>query len=833
MIMLRMKVFRFFATALLTASAAIGLTAESKGISISPTGVSPAITGVVYEDTNRSGVRDEGERGMPGIGVSNGDQVVLTGADGSYSLPASTCRYVFVTKPAGCEPTRKFYRVLPEGSDRSTSFDFGLSPATLPRPGAVNFAQITDLHVNSEASARLLSDALNSLHRAHPEVSFVVATGDLVDKGDDEHQFEYLDDAISSSPCHMFTTIGNHDQDGSTSDAEARYRSYVAPEYYSADAGNVHMLFLDSVRPSQQQDAWIKRDVESLGTGKEILAFQHHPPTDQQIEYLATLGVHAVLSGHRHATRIISGPHSLVSISQSPLLFGGMDGSPAGYRVVTVAGPRINTEACPLTDVRRLQIVYPGPEVGPLDRLIVNSDTMDDLHKPIFSLLLGDTPVRQGVLTRVSPTCWMAPLGKLKPGKDNLSIAVTATETGGSGLKANTVAARSPGIPRLKPDADWPEFMGNAQRTGYARTDLHSPLHLEWSLPTHGCATMGSPVLFKDSLAVPVADQDNLINNGIMLMHPKTGVLKAFIKTDTAVNSTCAFTPDAEDGAGRLVAVSIAGTIYFIDPQSAEVVSRSSLGSSQQRWMYASPAVQDKMLVCGNTSMLTAMLAPQGLQRWIMPHGSDWLYSSPTLAGPTLILPGNYKFADARTSAALCGLDVNSGALRWANHGAAPYGSVALAGRRGYCLDSEGTLRVIDTDTGTNIFSRRIDGGRSLSSPAVAPDLLVVPTSAGSVRAFDPRNMTELWTFKAGRSIWNMSPYDSRHTAIFSSPTITNTAVLIGSSDGKLYMLDKLTGKPIWSYDFGVPTLATPCISGNAVFTSAMDGNVYAFASDR
>jgi hypothetical protein len=43
-------------------------------------------TGIVFHDTNGNGVRDSAERGLPGVLVTNGLNVVQTDADGRYTL---------------------------------------------------------------------------------------------------------------------------------------------------------------------------------------------------------------------------------------------------------------------------------------------------------------------------------------------------------------------------------------------------------------------------------------------------------------------------------------------------------------------------------------------------------------------------------------------------------------------------------------------------------------------------------------------------------------------------------------------------------------------------
>ena len=55
--------------------------------------------GVVYHDRNNNGARDSGEKGIAGVRVSNGSDIVTTGEDGGYALPVGDDTIVFVLKP--------------------------------------------------------------------------------------------------------------------------------------------------------------------------------------------------------------------------------------------------------------------------------------------------------------------------------------------------------------------------------------------------------------------------------------------------------------------------------------------------------------------------------------------------------------------------------------------------------------------------------------------------------------------------------------------------------------------------------------------------------------
>jgi hypothetical protein len=57
--------------------------------------------GTVFEDRNGNGVQDEGEPGIPGVGVSDQRLVTVTNSQGRWSLPRHDKAIYFVIKPRG------------------------------------------------------------------------------------------------------------------------------------------------------------------------------------------------------------------------------------------------------------------------------------------------------------------------------------------------------------------------------------------------------------------------------------------------------------------------------------------------------------------------------------------------------------------------------------------------------------------------------------------------------------------------------------------------------------------------------------------------------------
>ena len=84
---------------------------------------------------------DGGDSGLPGVGVSNGRDIVETDAQGQYKLLASDDTTLFVLKPRGWRPERdanqisRFYYIhKPEGSPDGEFRFSGVKPTgPLPR----------------------------------------------------------------------------------------------------------------------------------------------------------------------------------------------------------------------------------------------------------------------------------------------------------------------------------------------------------------------------------------------------------------------------------------------------------------------------------------------------------------------------------------------------------------------------------------------------------------------------------------------------------------------------------------------------------------------------
>ena len=319
--------------------------------------------GTVFVDANRNSVFDDGEAGVAGVLVSNGREVVVTGEDGTYELPAYGDMNVFITKPAGyASPVDEL--MVPQFAyvhkeEGSPDLRFGGIAPTGPLPEAINFPLIEDNSDRAEFDCLVFGDAQPYFNM---QVSYVRETagrmlatrdnsntecllfeGDVM--GDDLSLYGRFMEIIAVGDTPQYYVAGNHDLDfDAETDAHSfdTFRATWGPEYYSYDIGSVHFVVLDNVRypcngvddhafcdPSanptyngvvtDRQLAWLANDLANVPEDHLIVMSAHIPfqtytdntaakhQTDNLAALVEILGDRPVLglSGHTHTTENI------------------------------------------------------------------------------------------------------------------------------------------------------------------------------------------------------------------------------------------------------------------------------------------------------------------------------------------------------------------------------------------------------------------------------------------------------------------------------------------------------------------------------------------------
>jgi predicted MPP superfamily phosphohydrolase len=255
---------------------------------------SAGISGVVFDDTNRNGTRDAGERGVAGVAVSNQDTVVTTDASGAFRLPGEGTGVIFVSMPNAYRPVGPWWR--PANSAEPVSFALTREQSSTE----LTFIHASDTHISPASLARTqrLRALVDSIRPG-----LLLITGDLVRDalrvGEEEATgyYELFARERNAFRTPVFTVPGNHENFGIERDTShvpathplygrGMYHHYFGPDYYSFTRGGVHFVGLNTVDIDDQryyghvdslQIAWLERDLALVPADVPVVTFDHIP----------------------------------------------------------------------------------------------------------------------------------------------------------------------------------------------------------------------------------------------------------------------------------------------------------------------------------------------------------------------------------------------------------------------------------------------------------------------------------------------------------------------------------------------------------------------------
>lgn len=270
------------------------------------------LDGAVFDDRNRNSQQDPGERGIAGVEVSNGHKIVTTDRQGRYEISVRDGETVFLTQPAGYQVpvdednvAQFFYTHMPAGSPE---LRYGGIDPTGPLPDAVDFPLTRTTDTLSRDQRCLIGGDIQTYTQEEVDYALRGAFADLTQRtdftgcgalfigdvvGDDLDLYDQTRELTSllNGPARFLP--GNHDLD-LDADYDHRfdtYRSQFGPDYYSYDAGDVHVISLNTVQHSQgapyngtynggiddEQLAWLRQDIANTPEDKLIVLATHIP----------------------------------------------------------------------------------------------------------------------------------------------------------------------------------------------------------------------------------------------------------------------------------------------------------------------------------------------------------------------------------------------------------------------------------------------------------------------------------------------------------------------------------------------------------------------------
>jgi 3',5'-cyclic AMP phosphodiesterase CpdA len=267
--------------------------------------IAPA-RGVVFHDANGNGMRDAGEPGIPGVGVSDQRTVALSDAEGRWELPGHAKAVYFVIQPrdymtpVSQDNVPQFYYL--HNDTEPLVLEWPSIPRTGPLPESIDFPLVPQQEPD-RFDAIFMGDPQPADHLevdyfAHDVLEELVGTtaAFAVVLGDITHNrldlYDHITQAEGMVGIPFYNVPGNHDANYDGVDPYDHYetwRTVFGPRYYSFDYGPVHFVILSDVifpetgseyipglGPDQLE--WLEADLSHVPHDRLVVLSMHIPP---------------------------------------------------------------------------------------------------------------------------------------------------------------------------------------------------------------------------------------------------------------------------------------------------------------------------------------------------------------------------------------------------------------------------------------------------------------------------------------------------------------------------------------------------------------------------
>lgn len=407
-----------------------------------------ASSGHVFLDANSNGVFDSAEKGISGVCVSNGRDVVKTASRGEWSLPVIQGNLFFVIQPAGF--------LVPVNSDQipqyfkeqtSSSLNFPLKKTTMDNQFSVVF--FGDPQARGIAEVNYINhDVVEEL--IGTRALFGVTLGDVT--ADGPELFQKINEGIAQIGIPWYNTFGNHDYDRDAktiNDKDLSFRRVYGPSTYAFEHGQVVFIDLNNIffkpdgkyRPhfTEDQLEFVKNYLQFVPKEKLIVLMMHAPIVScdnrqQMFDLISDRKYTFSISGHAHVQANLfvkredgwkgnDAHHHLVNATVCGSWWCGLkdeqgiphatmnDGAPNGYSIISFDGSHyaVRFKAARRPDDYQMNIYLPEEIQQPsLDttHVLVNVFAGSERSKVEFALDSQDKWTALQQVKAIDPEIW-------------------------------------------------------------------------------------------------------------------------------------------------------------------------------------------------------------------------------------------------------------------------------------------------------------------------------------------------------------------------------------------------------------------------------------------
>lgn len=744
-------------------------------------------SGVVFEDVNGNGVKDAGEKGIPGVVVSDGFTLVESGKNGEFSIEVlDRSRFITAYTPSGYRHTTPFYMDIRNGVPRELSF--GLIPAD---DFTGEFIQMSDIEERSYLDWMDDFKAYMDVKK----VDFVAMTGDICyAPGLYLTGTEFNTDDVG---VRMVYTLGNHDLIKGYKDAQGRdygekpYEDQFGPAWYSFNVEGVHYMVTPMLsgdaKPSYTPDdvySWMRADLESVPKGTPVVIFNHGIlgnsenlvlKSDSQTLDLSEYNVIGYIYGHNHINYHYTNGNGTQMICTIAPNKGGNDHSPSSWRLFSVDGDKMTNELhyYPISK----HIAANGKIVG--DKVEITAvvyDGKSDLEN--VRVIHNKSAVN---MTRVNEFTWRAEL-PYSEGKYKIGALFTDSEV------------------RVE--------------------EVKFQKGIVWERQLDGLGGLGNPIVSGEMIYIPLVDDEMSVDCGVVALDKGTGEQVWYYRTSGSVRNNMAL---AE---GLLYLSDVNSVLYALNPVDGSLVwSYKFRGDGLYPCNTQGVCYNEGVIYVGQGSHLTALKAKDGSVIWSNKTGKGGGITdvSTYLVADGVLITNGYWVGRY-------GFDAVTGELLWEKRDAENRYSTGTPVYKDGKVYYTAYQTLVEMDPRTGEESKRVKQGHifnTRSKMLIKDGVVVVGTSNHGMTGYRFEDFSQIWNTTTMPALIYTSPYTkSYEMSIEGDPVLYGDNIIYGANDGYVYCNTIDRGAYVWRFEMGLPVLANPVIDGEYLYLLDLGGKL-------
>ncbi len=795
------------------------------------------VRGMVYRDGNADGKHDDGDAGMAGVLLTDGQRVMRTPPSGVFELVLRIDgephdRFVAVTRPSGYRPTSPFYLRIPYDEQQTEyDVDFGLFPEPASALRDFWFMAISDSQFTNHSQMIPTAKDYAQITSAPGKPAFMVTAGDLTMNGS-QFEWDMYDHIRGSSKIPIYEGFGGHDGNCLDPRCTVSFERRIGPPYYSWNYGGVHFIQLvvemGYLRtPAQvRQREWLQADLGALPQGTPVIAVAHYPLDPAWFDQRKEEGINVICQIGAHWHVVQAGSRQQVPVLNSAPARGNDWGAYSRtYRWVHVKPDGVRTQLRVAGQYKRLKVVAPGPE-GTLGEqpLVVLAYDSALLVKKVECRWTDPEGKRSTTLLQArGDWTWHGTFSPGTPGLWQCELAATDV-AGGRWVRGQQVDVGNRKVKTAEPGEDLPWIMAGSspRRTGVGPA---APLFPLWVRNTGSIHVLhSSPVVVDGRVYVGVGNPNaGTPGAGVLCLDASSGetLWKADsplgdIRGTVSVHNGVVY---ASTGEGWVVAYEAeAGTLLWSRPLHSSYQQGRPLG-----------IINTPPVPTAHGLLVANVLRPQQLLNYDTGQDLATLPADVGSYSSFAAIDGGIMYCVRRGKATA--MTFPGGEVKWELEETSRSTSPPVVAGGKLLYSSSGYMTARDAGTGEILWRvGHAHAGYQNAIPAVWDNQVLV--NGTNFRSLDLETGKENWLVPCGQEMDRF--VRSRRQAIggSSSPIVAGDLAFFGHDDTSVRAVNS-DGTLAWEHRLGTPIKTAPLVTGNLLLVHDFAGNLWCFSGDK